>query len=515
MGIPHKEKPMSQLLTERHAAKISGTLSCLDRVLITGTLPELCYAKGMTSYFYKHGIRIFDYAKWAEPLRDEIRCQAERIAAETGAKIEFVRRADERKEDIVSKILAKRGNHPGLVHVISAMETCATYKPWHNKETHQTYLKHDTGKCLHYYFYFIDPDLGLCYLRVPTWAPFRLQFYFNGHSRLAAAMQRRGIEFSMLDNAFVKIEDPQAAEALAVPDIRVLHKKLDNVAATYCPFLEELGRRYRWSMMQVEYSTDIIFHRQQDLDPLYDEITRTCVHAVKAPNVATFLGRKLTNGYTDEIGNNFHTRIEGTCIKHHMGPVAIKMYNKHGIVLRIEIVVNDVSFFQHYRRVEHRDGTWEMKLAEMRKTIYSLPQLIPLLAAATRRYLEFISDIDDPTSAINTLDKLSRPVRDNSRSYRGFNLYHGDDIEIFRTLLLGGFLVTGFRNRQLRRYLRDFTARQVSALLKRLRTHGIIKKTGKSYKYYVTGIGRRLVLAGIMIKDMFLIPKLRGQLTGT
>ena len=30
------------------------------------------------------------------------------------------------------------------------------------------------GKCLHYYFYFIDPQLGLCYLRVPTWCPFRL-----------------------------------------------------------------------------------------------------------------------------------------------------------------------------------------------------------------------------------------------------------------------------------------------------------------------------------------------------
>jgi len=31
-------------------------------------------------------------------------------------------------------------------------------------------------KCLHYCFYFIDEEFGLCYLRVPTWAPFRLQF---------------------------------------------------------------------------------------------------------------------------------------------------------------------------------------------------------------------------------------------------------------------------------------------------------------------------------------------------
>jgi hypothetical protein len=63
------------------------------------------------------------------------------------------------------------------------MEPCASYKPWHDKKTHKTFLKPDSGKCLHYYFYFIVADLGLCYLRVPTWAPFRLQFYCNGHKR--------------------------------------------------------------------------------------------------------------------------------------------------------------------------------------------------------------------------------------------------------------------------------------------------------------------------------------------
>src|ERR1700731_3024088 len=48
------------------------------------------------------------------------------------------------------------------------MEACNTYKPWHDKQTHRTFLRPDTGKCLHYYFYFIDAELGLIYLRVPT-----------------------------------------------------------------------------------------------------------------------------------------------------------------------------------------------------------------------------------------------------------------------------------------------------------------------------------------------------------
>jgi hypothetical protein len=37
----------------------------------------------------------------------------------------------------------------------------STYKPWHNKQTGKTYLRPDDGKCLHYYFYFIDEELGL------------------------------------------------------------------------------------------------------------------------------------------------------------------------------------------------------------------------------------------------------------------------------------------------------------------------------------------------------------------
>ena len=41
-------------------------------------------------------------------------------------------------------------------------------------------------------------------------------------------------------------------------------------------------------------------------------------------------------------------------MKHRFGKSSIKMYDKSGIVLRIETTTNDVSFFKHHRRVEHR-----------------------------------------------------------------------------------------------------------------------------------------------------------------
>ena len=136
---------MTSSLTSRYQDKIAGVLSCWDRVVIQGTLPVLCYADGMTSYLNAHGIRIFDYPRWAEPLRDELRANAEALAEQHGVAIEFVRKATFRKEARIKEVLAKRGNHPGLVHILSAMEACASYKPWHDKQTHRTFLKPDSG----------------------------------------------------------------------------------------------------------------------------------------------------------------------------------------------------------------------------------------------------------------------------------------------------------------------------------------------------------------------------------
>lgn len=114
----------------------------------------------------------FDYPTFAHPHRDTLRATAESIAAEAGVEIEYIRKSKAfRKEKRIQSVLKERGDHPGLVHIFSAMESCSTYQPWHDKRTHKTYLKSRVGKCLHYYFYFIDEQLGLCYMRVPTWCP--------------------------------------------------------------------------------------------------------------------------------------------------------------------------------------------------------------------------------------------------------------------------------------------------------------------------------------------------------
>ena len=293
----------------------------------------------------------------------------------------------------------------------------------------------------------IDEELGLCYVRVPTWLPCRLQIYFNGHNWLAARLRKQKIDYRLMDNAYVHIADWARAQQIADElDINRLHRRLDQFARRFCPIHRSFGVAYHWSVDQCEYATDIVFRKQADLQPLYENLSRTAIHTVKPDNIATFLGKKLVPQFEGKMGNRFNVRIEGTRIKHTMGSVSLKLYDKFGLILRIETTVHDLTFFKHYREVDHRDGSRETKWTSMQKTIYSLPALRELLAAANRRYLEFLSTIEDPRNGRDKLDKLSRPQRHEGRSYPGFNFFDSDDDALFRAIARGEFNISGVQN---------------------------------------------------------------------
>jgi hypothetical protein len=501
------------MLTDRHASLIRGTLSCFDRVLLTGTLPDICHAEALARELTRRRIRFFDYkTAFAQPIRDHIRQHAERLAHENGLVVEHIRSIKAfRKEDRVQEILAERGTHPGLVHIFSALETCTAFEARYDKRSGRTFLRPDSGKCLHYYFYFVDRDLGLCHLRVPTWAPFRLQFCFNGHNWLASRLKRLGVGYRLVDNAFVDLDDFALTQRIADRlKPRTLHRKLDRFVHWLCPAATAFPAGYHWSIMQLEYATDVVFNSRDALAPLYEHLVRSAVHVVRAEHVATFLGRKLDPRFQGEVGNDFNTRIQGTRIRHQMGPSALKMYDKFGSVLRIETVTNDVSFFKHHRTVEHRDGSTEMKLAPVKKTLYSLGVLPGLLAACNRRYLEFLSSLDDDSAGRRHLDRLSRPIRDEKRSYRAINFFDPDERSLLLTIARGEFNLTGFQVRDLRRFLDHLSGTQLSRRIKRLLKHRLVKKVAGTYRYYLTRLGRRAITAAFRLREGSIIPALAG-----
>ena len=184
------------------------------------------------------------------------------------------------------------------------------------------------------------------------------------------------------------------------------------------------------------------------------------------------------------------------------------MYDKFAHILRIETTVNDVTFFKHYREVIHRDGSSTQKEAYMKKNIYSLKPLREIVSASNHRYLEFISAIDDNTIGHKKLERATETKTVEDRNYKGLNFFCKADKKIVLTMARGEFNIYGFRCKDLAKHLVHYSSDQLSRLLKRLRVHGLIKKIGKSYKYYLTTLGKEIITCSQKVINMVMIPQL-------
>jgi DNA-binding transcriptional ArsR family regulator len=251
-----------------------------------------------------------------------------------------------------------------------------------------------------------------------------------------------------------------------------------------------------------------MFRSEQTLVPLYDVLSRQAVLAAHAAKVASFLGKKVSPQLAQEIGSRLSTRIEGRCIRHHMGVASVKVYDKFSHVLRIETTINDVSFFKHHRKVEHRNGRSTYELAALRKTIYSLIDLREIMLGCNQRYLAFLSSLDDPSAGERDLQRLSQSrVGSDERKVKGLNFFDGCEQALLRALQRGEFNVHGLRRADLARHV-DMSAPALSRQLSRLRTLGLIKKVAHTYRYYLTRLGRAAIAAACSLTRFSIVPVL-------
>jgi hypothetical protein len=199
-------------------------------------------------------------------------------------------------------------------------------------------------KCLYLYYYFMDRDLGLLHVRVQTWFPLQVQVYLNGHEWLARKLTARGIEHAKIDNVFVRVADLPRAQRLAD---RFAHlnwpRLLNRYARQVVPQLDDVlhGCEYYWVAAQAEYSTDVMFKTAEGLRELYPRLLSHSMLCFGATEVMNFLGRKLTGRFEGEVVCDLSSlvcrRVGGSRIKHRVKQNWPKMYDKAGLVLRIEI----------------------------------------------------------------------------------------------------------------------------------------------------------------------------------
>ncbi len=494
---------------EKHRAKIRGVLSCPDRVVFKGYLP-IGYGRGMESFMTGQGILIKDFKKFVTQQTERLSNHAKAVAERSERPYQYLYSHRDRKEDLAQEISLKDGITTGLVCVFGVVEPCQSFVLAYGQGRPR--LVGAQRKCLCFYYYFIDREWGMMHVRIQSWFPMNIQICVNGHEWLARKMDRHGIAYEKIDNAFAWIEDVDRAQCFADNFTRKkLHRTFNAMASRVNPLMGDLleWAEYYWVIDQYEFATDIMFNDRSALEKLYPKLLKHATVCFGAEDVLTFLGRKLHGNFKGEVLNDCKKRPRGARIKHRMRANWIKMYDKQGLVLRIETVINHPYEFK-VRRRGIRKGEQIMGWFPMAKGAANFPRFAEVCMIANKRYLQALSVVDDPTQAYHELDALCEPATLNGHRRRGLNPLRRDDVALFAAVLRGEHAIHGFTNRDLFKHLflkpsKDpVTLRRhrsrVTRLIQLLRAHKLIAKIPRSRRYRLTIRGLRLITASVYLR---------------
>jgi hypothetical protein len=406
------------------------------------------------------------------------------------------------------RIAERDGIEEGLVCVLAVVEPCSSFAVRGNRETHKLEVVRKWRKCLHFYFYQIDPEFGWMHIRLQSWFPFTIQIYVNGRERLARQMDKLGIGYERYDNCFLRIDDLPRAQQLCEKFTRrrlvgVFHRWAQRIN----PWLATIQRlgfgRYFWVQDQCEGATDVMFRDRAALAALLPELTDHATLYFSAEDVLRFLGRKLHGNFQGDVTTDRKRRPEGRRVKHRMKQNSVKMYDKHS-VLRIETTINNPREFKILRVVRTPKGL-QRRWVPMGKSVANLWRFAQVVAQTNARYLEALAQVQTKDEAIGELDGLCRPRRVNGRRFARFHPVAAEDVALFTAVAAGDHLVRGFRNRDLaeRLYPTPPANRQealrrcarVSRLIAKLRGHGLVAKVKDCRLYRVTNRGYRIIAA--------------------
>lgn len=489
---------------------IIAVLSCFDRVIFRGYLPFRSEEQLHQFVDRVLGIRRVDFIPWLKENSEKLIEHAKQLAARCGRPYVY-RQGRFRKEDYIAELIRQDRLSEGLVAVLCVQETCRTVKLRYGNGRPRLAFTKRPQRVL--YYYWLDKNFGLIYVRLQTWFPYTIQVYVNGHERLARQMERAGLSFVKHDNAFLSLEDPQRAQKMADAFARINWvKQLNRWARQVNPLIHARGPLarfgYYWVTEQAEYSTDIIFRSPEALRHLYPRLLQHAALNFSANDILSFLGRKLHGNFQGEVLTSLQKkRWPGARIKHRIKENWLKMYDKFALVLRIETVINQPREFRVWRPCQ-RNGQEQMAWCPMNKGVANLRHYLRVARSANQRYLEALAVVADPAPAYRQVRELARSKRCAGRSYAGFNPACPEDVKLFQAVLCGDHLIHGFRNADIRRHLWSETkdpaqrrrqANRVTRLLKRLHVRGLTAKIPHTRRWRVTRKGQKLLGAIIQL----------------
>lgn len=487
-------------------------VECVDRMLLNAYVPNLQVGGQVVRFMTEHlGNPVPSPALFSQ-IGNRFRREVNAYAAANEVPILHLAkpdrsRWDDRKVDHVRPYVdaAEAAGRFGVVAIVSAQEFQWVFGGRDRSETSELVRFEFTKSSRRvgtYYFYVLDPEFGLGFIKICTYFPYPAKVWVNGHEWAKRQAGSEGISYTALANGFASCSDPDALAAICErfgpDDVQGFFDRwIIRIPTPFTAEDREAGYWWELSMRQVEVSLTLVLDDPRRARRFFEALVADNVGIGRPAEVHAIFGRDR-RGRTTAMP--FRTRIFGPGTEVKMDFTykhsRVKQYLKEGRALRIETVINKPSDIGILARLEH------------------LPELIAKARGVNRRLLSIERAGQGCAIGDDLFDRLHQPLTEGQRT-GAFRF--GDP----RAMALTGALccvvhaVTGFTNKSLRGLVaglldQDYNANQMSYDLRRLRLHGLIERIPGTNTYRTTPEGIRVAVFYTKTRDRLLGPLLNA-----
>jgi hypothetical protein len=356
-----------------------------------------------------------------------------------------------------------------------------------------------------YYFFVYDTHWGRASIRLSSYLPFEVSLHLNGHDYLERQMLRQRRQITMAENAVARVSDWKALRELAEADLEPAVRRFAAYWMRRLPHgltaaqLNTVGGYY-WYLQVLEVSRNFVFGSAAQLRPLFDTLL---LHnqLLGSPDTIRYLFAR-SRGPRRPTSSQVSLGTPLGCFKAFYGSNWLKCYDKHGFILRFELVVNLATDFvaskslSNLRYLFHLGQNVCKRLERTCLTAVSCP-------VSARAYKSLV---EPGTDACGRRYPAIRPERPAQQALLAtiFSLTH---------------CAAGFSNRELRAKHQQqhgvaLKPSQASYRMRVLRAHGLIEPVGGRRRHQLTRAGRPVVAFLVKLYRQLMAPVVQAAVDG-
>ena len=432
--------------------------------------------------------------------------------------------ARDQKYEIAREHRPKDPDFRGLFAVLVGRAPAPLWEVGHNAKGQITDLHHPQQwpHVQHYHFQIIDPEWGHVVVRLCGYAPWGVQVIVNGHEWVERQARRQNLRVAKDGNCFVEGTDYPAVNRLAAqlsaPD---LGQRLEALCARWlysaclCFALpvaeqERTGFHYEYSIWQLEWSRNFLFYQEHVLEEVFQKMIDRTRAPLDIKTLETIFGRrhrqptkkpKRAGRSGFEVAKEVDASSwDVTVWRVRWGNVVLKVYDKTGRVLRVEVKVLNTEALGCGKKVE--------KVGEQLACMQGM--LERFLASLQAAHVSFLDE--------GQFERWAEPSQRGNRRLAGLDLNKARNRTVIAAVSGLATEPEGFTVAELAQAVQgragwsdtEYPARRAAYDLAKLRGKGLVARLEGRRRYQCRPEQLRVLCAYVVLREQVIKPVLAG-----